>query len=61
MVSLISVRVAPRWYLSLPGSTLATTGDTDLLGARATVTTLMAGSGGSSALPPSANHPRAQI
>mmetsp|Transcript_49151 Transcript_49151/g.114956 ORF Transcript_49151/g.114956 Transcript_49151/m.114956 type:complete len:587 (-) Transcript_49151:83-1843(-) len=29
-----------------PGSTLATTGDTDLLGARATVTTLMAGSGG---------------
>jgi len=30
-----------------PGSTFATTGGTDLLGARATVTTLLAGSGGS--------------
>jgi len=29
-----------------PGSTFSTTGDADLLGARATVTTLMAGSGG---------------
>mmetsp|Transcript_45441 Transcript_45441/g.101965 ORF Transcript_45441/g.101965 Transcript_45441/m.101965 type:complete len:630 (-) Transcript_45441:86-1975(-) len=33
-----------------PGSTLATTGDSDLLGARATVTTLLAGSGGALAV-----------
>eukprot|EP00971_Amphidinium_carterae_P102349 2026227-Amphidinium_carterae.7 len=32
-----------------PGSTFSTTGDADLLGARATVTTLMAGSGGAAA------------